>query len=361
MRRIERRLLALVIAIGFASFIIIDLTARGFVSLVSVTISLVNSLYFLAVHLTITKKRPSADQLLLPTVALLSFLGVAMIYRLGGGSEALNQTIWVGLSALISILLLIKAPHTRVLLRTPLVFMLTGVLLIAAPLLPFIGATINGATLWLRVGSLSVQPAEFAKVALILGFAGFLATRQTQLTWIQHSVMGIGFPRPKDILPLLVIWFLSLLILILQRDLGSSLLFFLSAVLLLYITTGSDFIFAAIAEELGLVGAVAVLLLYALIISKALKTANLQKSAGSSLIASGIAVFMFLQVVITIGGVTSLLPLTGLTTPFLSAGGSSLLANYILITILMLLQDQDRRVVAADSPLDDDLTRAIKL
>jgi hypothetical protein len=78
--------------------------------------------------------------------------------------------------------------------------MLTGVLLIAAPLLPFIGATINGATLWLRVGSLSVQPAEFAKVALILGFAGFLATRQTQLTWIQHSVMGIGFPRPKDIL-----------------------------------------------------------------------------------------------------------------------------------------------------------------
>jgi cell division protein FtsW (lipid II flippase) len=123
----------------------------------------------------------------------------------------------------------------------------------------------------------------------------------------------------------------------------------------------SDFIFAAIAEELGLVGAVAVLLLYALIISKALKTANLQKSAGSSLIASGIAVFMFLQVVITIGGVTSLLPLTGLTTPFLSAGGSSLLANYILITILLLLQDQDRRVVAADSPLDDDLTRAIKL
>jgi cell division protein FtsW (lipid II flippase) len=437
MRRIERRLLALVIAIGFASFIIIDLTARGFVSLVSITISLVNSLYFLAVHLIITKKRPSADQLLLPTVALLSFLGVAMIYRLGGGSEALNQTIWVGLSALISILLLIKAPHTRVLLRTPLVFMLTGVLLIATPLLPFIGATINGATLWLRVGSLSVQPAEFAKVALILGFAGFLATRQTQLTWIQHSVMGIGFPRPKDILPLLVIWFLSLLILILQRDLGSSLLFFLSAVLLLYITTGrigwlitgamllvigstfaillfdhvaqrfsiwqnpfadsagsgyqvvqaiyglaaggifgtglgngnpdlvpyaeSDFIFAAIAEELGLVGAVAVLLLYALIISKALKTANLQKSAGSSLIASGIAVFMFLQVVITIGGVTSLLPLTGLTTPFLSAGGSSLLANYILITILMLLQDQDRRVVAADSPLDDDLTRAIKL
>ena len=437
MRRTEQRLLILASLVNLASFLIIDLSARGYFSVIGFVIPLALAGIFFGFHFILVKYRPAADQLLLPAAAILTALGVAMIYRLTGGTVALQQTIWVFISLIAAAVVLIKLPNTRVLLRTPLVFMLAGLLLLAAPFLPVIGATINGATLWLRVGPLSLQPAEFAKVVLIIGFAGYLAKHQSQLTFIQRKILGIELPRAKDILPLLIVWAVSLIILVGQRDLGTSLLFFASAVLLLYITTArsswlvigfvllilggaaataifdhvqqlfniwldpfadvagsgfqvvqaiygfaaggifgtglgkgnsnlvpyaeSDFIFAAIAEELGLVGAAAVILLYGLVITKAIKTAAVGRSAGNSLIASGIAIFMFLQVLITIGGVSGALPITGLTTIFLSAGGSSLVASWILIAILFVLQDQDHALSNITTPLSDDQTRAIKL
>lgn len=437
MRRAEQRLLILASLVNLASFLIIDLSARGYFSVIGFAIPLALAGIFFGFHFVLVKYRPAADQLLLPAAAILTALGVAMIYRLTGGVGALQQTIWVFISLIAAAVILIKLPNTRVLLRTPLVFMLAGLLLLAAPFLPVIGATINGATLWLRVGPLSLQPAEFAKVVLIIGFAGYLAKHQSQLTFIQRKVLGIELPRAKDILPLLIVWAVSLIILVGQRDLGTSLLFFASAVLLLYVTTArsswlvigfvllilggaaataifdhvqqrfsiwfdpfadvagsgfqavqaiygfaaggifgtglgkgnsnlvpyaeSDFIFAAIAEELGLVGAAAVILLYGLVITKAIKTATAGRSAGNSLIASGIAIFMFLQVLITIGGVSGALPITGLTTIFLSAGGSSLVASWILIAILFVLQDQDHALSNITTPLSDDQTRAIKL
>lgn len=437
MRRAEQRLLILASLVNLASFLIIDLSARGYFSVIGFAIPLALAGIFLGFHFVLVKYRPAADQLLLPAAAILTALGVAMIYRLTGGTGALQQTIWVFISLIAATVILIKLPNTRVLLRTPLVSMLAGLLLLAAPFLPVIGATINGATLWLRVGPLSLQPAEFAKVVLIIGFAGYLAKHQSQLTFIQRKVLGIELPRAKDILPLLIVWAVSLIILVGQRDLGTSLLFFASAVLLLYITTArsswlvigfvllilggaaataifdhvqqrfsiwldpfadvagsgfqvvqaiygfaaggifgtglgkgnsnlvpyaeSDFIFAAIAEELGLVGAAAVILLYGLVITKAIKTAAAGRSAGNSLIASGIAIFMFLQVLITIGGVSGALPITGLTTIFLSAGGSSLVASWILIAILFVLQDQDHALSNITTPLSDDQTQTIKL
>ena len=435
MRRTEQRLLILTSLVNLASFLIIDLSARGYFSVIGFVIPLALAGIFFGFHFILVKYRPAADQLLLPAAAILTALGVAMIYRLTGGTGALQQTIWVFISLIAAAVVLIKLPNTRVLLRTPLVFMLAGLLLLAAPFLPVIGATINGATLWLRVGPLSLQPAEFAKVVLIIGFAGYLAKHQSQLTFIQRKILGIELPRAKDILPLLIVWAVSLIILVGQRDLGTSLLFFASAVLLLYITTArsswlvigfvllilggaaataifdhvqqrfniwldpfadvagsgfqvvqaiygfaaggifgtglgkgnsnlvpyaeSDFIFVAIAEELGLVGAAAVILLYGLVITKAIKTAAVGRSAGNSLIASGIAIFMFLQVLITVGGVSGALPITGLTTIFLSAGGSSLVASWILIAILFVLQDQDHALSNITTPLSDDQTRAI--
>ena len=357
MRRTEQRLLILASLVNLASFLIIDLSARGYFSVIGFVIPLALAGIFFGFHFILVKYRPAADQLLLPAAAILTALGVAMIYRLTGGTGALQQTIWVFISLIAAAVVLIKLPNTRVLLRTPLVFMLAGLLLLAAPFLPVIGATINGATLWLRVGPLSLQPAEFAKVVLIIGFAGYLAKHQSQLTFIQRKILGIELPRAKDILPLLIVWAVSLIILVGQRDLGTSLLFFASAVLLLYITTArsswlvigfvllilggaaataifdhvqqrfniwldpfadvagsgfqvvqaiygfaaggifgtglgkgnsnlvpyaeSDFIFAAIAEELGLVGAAAVILLYGLVITKAIKTAAVGRSAGN--------------------------------------------------------------------------------
>lgn len=437
MRSIERNLLIIVSLVILAAFLIVDFAARGYLAPVGIVIPIVLSGLFFTIHAVLRRYRPTAAELLLPAAALLTGIGVAMIYRLTGGVGALQQTMWVAVSAILVMIILIKLPNTRVLLRTPLVFLLTGVVLLAMPLLPVIGATINGATLWLRVGPLSMQPAEFAKVVLIIGFAGFLAKHQSQLTFIHRKILGIELPRPKDILPLLIVWLIALLLLVGQRDLGTSLLFYAAAVLLLYVTTArrswliigsvllviggtaaalifdhvatrfriwlnpfadiagdgfqvvqaiyglaaggifgtglgqgnpnlipyveSDFIFTAIAEELGLVGASAVLLLYGLIIANAVKTAGKMRSAGNMLIAAGIAIFVFLQVLITIGGVTGALPLTGLTTIFLSAGGSSLVASWILIALLLALQDQDRIVTTLPTELSDDQTRAISL
>lgn len=437
MRRTERNLLVLVNVVILAAFQIIDFAARGFFAPIGLIMPVALATMFVTLHLALSKYRASADQLLLPAVSLLTGLGVAMIYRLTGGTGALQQTIWVLVSLIGASVIIVKLPNTRALLRTPLVFMVTGLILLALPFLPVVGATINGATLWLRVGELSVQPAEFAKVALIIGFAGYLAKNQSQLTFIHRTVFGIKLPRPKDILPLIVVWLISLLLLVGQRDLGTSLLFFGAAVLLLYLTTGrsswlviggvllvvggtaaslifdhvrarfniwldpfadisgsgfqvvqgiyglaaggifgtglgqgnpnlvpyveSDFIFTAIAEELGLVGAAAVILLYGLIVSKAMKTAISVRSVGNKLIAGGIAIFVFLQVVITIGGVTAALPLTGLTTIFLSAGGSSLVASWALIALLFALQDQDHVLGQLPVELSDDQTRAISL
>lgn len=437
MRRTERNLIFLVSFVILAAFIIIDFAARGYFAPIGIVIPFLLFVMFFVVHLVLTKARPTADQQLLPAISLLSGIGVAMIYRLTGGVGALQQTIWVMVSVIAVLVVLLKLPNTRVLLRTPLVFMLIGLATLALPFLPVIGATINGATLWLRIGGLSVQPAEFAKVVLIIGFAGYLAKHQSQLTFIHRKVIGIELPRPKDILPLVIVWLVSLVLLVGQRDLGTSLLFFVAAVLLLYVTTArsswliigalflvvggtlaslifdhvrerftiwldpfadisgsgfqvvqaiyglaaggifgtglgqgnpnlvpyaeSDFIFAAIAEELGLVGAAAVILLYALVVAKALKTAIAMRSSGNMLIASGIAIFIFLQVLITIGGVTGALPLTGLTTIFLSAGGSSLVASWLLIALLFVLQDQDKTVSGLPTELSDDQTRAIRL
>lgn len=437
MRSVERNLLIIVSFVILAAFLIIDFAARGYLAPIGILIPIVLSGLFFTIHAVLTKYRPTSAEQLLPAAALLTGIGVAMIYRLTGGVGALQQTLWVAVSTVLVIIILIKLPNTRVLLRTPLVFLLTGVVLLALPLLPVIGATINGATLWLRIGPLSMQPAEFAKVVLIIGFAGYLAKHQPQLTFIHRKIFGIELPRPKDILPLLIVWLIALLLLVGQRDLGTSLLFYVAAVLLLYVTTArrswliigsvllgiggtvaavifdhvatrfriwldpfadiagdgfqvvqaiyglaaggifgtglgqgnpnlvpyveSDFIFTAIAEELGLVGASAVLLLYGLIIANAVKTAGKMRSAGNMLIAAGIAIFIFLQVLITIGGVTGALPLTGLTTIFLSAGGSSLVASWVLIALLLALQDQDRVVTNLPPELSDDQTRAISL
>ncbi|MGA1329833.1 MAG: FtsW/RodA/SpoVE family cell cycle protein, partial [Candidatus Nanopelagicales bacterium] len=184
MRRTERNLLVLVNVVILAAFLIIDFAARGFFAPIGLIIPVALAIMFVAVHLALSKYRASADQLLLPAVSLLTGLGVAMIYRLTGGTGALQQTIWVLVSVIGAGVIIVKLPNTRALLRTPLVFMVIGLILLALPFLPIIGATINGATLWLRIGELSVQPAEFAKVALIIGFAGYLAKNQSQLTFI---------------------------------------------------------------------------------------------------------------------------------------------------------------------------------
>jgi cell division protein FtsW (lipid II flippase) len=311
------------------------------------------------------------------------------------------------------------------------------------PLLPVIGVTRNGARIWINLLGFSFQPGEVAKVMLVIFFAGYLVLHRDALALAGRRVVGIDLPRGRDLGPILVMWLISLGVLVFQRDLGSSLLFFGLFLVMLYVATErpgwlvvgttlfaggayagfllfshvqarvdawlnpfdpgvnsyqivqgmygmawggligrglgqgdptlipfsySDFIVASIGEELGLTGVMAVIVLYGLIVERALRTALVARDAFGKLIATGLGVVFALQVFVVIGGVTKLIPLTGLTTPFLSYGGSSLVANWFIVGLLLRISDQARRPLpdlagdgdGADDGMDDS-TQVVKL
>jgi cell division protein FtsW (lipid II flippase) len=300
-----------------------------------------------------------------------------------------------------------------------------------------LGTQINGARIWIHLGPFSFQPGEIAKVLLVIFFAGYLVLHRDALALAGRRVMGIDLPRGRDLGPILVMWLISLGILVFQRDLGSSLLFFGLFLVMLYVATErpgwlivggllfvggayagyllfghvqarvgawldpfgskydsyqivqgmygqawgglvgrglgqgdptlipfsySDFIIAAIGEELGLTGVMAVIMLYGLIVERALRTALVCRDAFGKLVATGLAVVFALQVFVVIGGVTKLIPLTGLTTPFMSYGGSSLVANWAIIALLLRISDQARRPLPdLTGSMDEDATQVVNI
>jgi len=306
-------------------------------------------------------------------------------------------------------------------------FGFAAIVLLLMPLLPVLGKTINGSRIWIGVGPFSFQPGEVAKVLLVIAFAGYLVLHRDALALAGRRVAGIDLPRGRDLGPILVVWLISLGILVFQRDLGSSLLFFGLFLVMLYVATErpgwlvvggvlflggafvsyqflahvqnrvniwldpmkyfdqtpgsgqlveslfgmawggligrgfgggspervpfaeSDFIIGAIGEELGLTGVIAVILCYGLIVERALRAALICRDGFGKLMATGLAAVFALQVFVVIGGVTRLIPLTGLTTPFLSYGGSSLVANWVMVALLLRISDQARRPVTDDA------------
>ncbi|WP_106850226.1 FtsW/RodA/SpoVE family cell cycle protein [Blastococcus sp. Marseille-P5729] len=392
-------------------------------------------------HIAVRITAPYADPVLLPSVALLNGLGLVMIRRLDftekafaesegtpvPSSSANPQIAWMVLGVLLFVAVLVVYRDHRTLGRFTFTLGFAGLFLLVLPaVLPgAIAPEINGAKIWLRFAGFSIQPGEFAKVALLISFAGYLVAKRDVLSLASRKVMGLEFPRMRDLGPILVMWGFSLVILMFQRDLGSSLLFFGIFVALLYIATEkfswvviglllflggatlaynlfghvqrrveawldpfgsgdagyqlrqsmfgfgtggmfgtgwgnghpekvplpkSDFITAALGEELGLVGITAVIVLYVVIVERGFRTSLLVRDSFGTLLAAGIAFSIGLQVFVIVGGVTGLIPLTGLTTPFLSAGGSSLLANLILLALLMRMSDAARRPAVRKAP-----------
>ncbi|MSW66584.1 MAG: FtsW/RodA/SpoVE family cell cycle protein, partial [Actinobacteria bacterium] len=311
-----------------------------------------------------------------------------------------------------------------------------GLLGLLLPLLPVVGKTVNGARLWVQFFGLSFQPAEASKIFLTIFFAGYLVVKRDSLALVRTKVLGVGFPRPKDVGPLLVAWLVSLGVLIFQRDLGTSLLFFGLFVCMLYVATqrrgwliiggslfivgatlayfafghvrlrvniwwdpwadsngdgyqlvqslygfasgglfgsglgqgypefvpfaNTDFIVAAIGEELGLVGMCALLLFFGILIERGLRTAIAVRDSFGQLLAVGLSIVLAIQVFVIIGGVTRLIPLTGLTTPFLSYGGSSLVANWVIVALLIRISDRARRPDVFVPPVDEALTQVVR-
>ena len=390
--------------------------------------------FALVAHFGVGRFAPNADPVILPLVTLLNLLGLTMIHRLDiaeaqraarqgatiPAATFTTQTAWTVLGISLLLLVLAVVRDHRILQRYTYTSMLIGVVLLLMPLMPILGASINGARLWVRIGGQSFQPGEFAKLFLAIFFAGFLVLKRESLALIRVRRWGVGLPRPRDLGPILVCWAISIAVLVFQRDLGTSLLFFGLFVSMLYSATGqrtwlaigsalfmsgatiayflfghvrtrvqvwldpfsyadaqgyqivqslyglasgglfgsglgngfpylvpfakSDFILAAIGEELGFVGLSAVLMLYAVLVQRGFKLASTVRDGFGQLLAGGLAVVLGLQTFIVAGGVTRLIPLTGLTTPFLTAGGSSLVANWIAVAVLLRISDTAARV-----------------
>ncbi|WP_121258791.1 FtsW/RodA/SpoVE family cell cycle protein [Nocardioides ferulae] len=411
-------------------------------------------------HVVVRFFAPYADPVLLPIVAALNGLGLAVIHRLDLAYEAAGksqhdfaqqQLTWMTLGVVLFVLTIALLRDHRVLQRFTYTSGLGALALLLLPMLPGIGNTVNGARIWINVGPFSFQPGEVAKVLLVVMFAGYLVLHRDALALAGRRVLFIDLPRGRDLGPILAMWAVSLSILVVQRDLGSSLLFFGLFLVMLYVaterpgwlivgglmffggagflywfsaTTGrlshiqnrvniwldpmayydkspgsgqlvesmfgmswggligrgfgegqpdrvpyaeSDFIVGAIGEELGLTAVMAVILLYGLIVERALRAALISRDGFGKLVATGLAAVLALQVFVVIGGVTRLIPLTGLTTPFLSYGGSSLVANWVIIALLLRISDQARRPVPDLSGNDDsdgfgdDATQVVKL
>ena len=375
------------------------------------------TLFYVVAHFAVRKLAPQADPLVLPLAATLNTIRVATVFRLDGRSgvpEGVGaaQVTWtlLGLGLFVATVFFIK--DFRSLARYKYILGFTGVGLLLLPMTP-LGATINGARLWVAVGPLSFQPGELAKVCLVIFFAAYLAERKELLAIASKRVAGIHLPDVKHFGPLVVMWSLSLAVMFFEKDLGSSLLFFSIFLTMLYMATArfvyvalggalfaigsyagykifvhvqdrvqvwldvfdpkyiqdegfqlaqslfalaqgglfgtglgrgrpdvipaahTDFIFSAVGEELGLLGTSAVLLCFMLMVARGLRISLQTKDDFGKLLGAGLITIFGLQTIIILGGVTRLMPLTGITLPFMSYGGSSLLSNFILIGLLI--------------------------
>jgi cell division protein FtsW (lipid II flippase) len=451
-RGAELFLLILALAVGIGAYAAVGLGVEGEVPTDLIAYGGWLAVLIIVCHVVVRVAAPYADPVLLPVVAALNGLGLAVIHRLDLAYEAdgrsqhefaQQQLIWMTLGVALFVATLLLVRDHRVLQRFTYTLGLSAILLLLMPMVPGLGTTVNGARIWISLGPFSFQPGEVAKVLLVIAFAGYLVLHRDALALAGRRVLFVDLPRGRDLGPILAMWLISLGILVFQRDLGSSLLFFGLFLVMLYVATErpgwlvvgsllffggaaiafqifshvqnrvniwldpmpyydqspgsgqivegmfgmawggligrgfgngsperipyaeSDFIVAAIGEELGLTGVIAVVLMYGLLVERALRAALVCRDGFGKLVATGLAAVLALQVFVVIGGVTRLIPLTGLTTPFLSYGGSSLVANWVIIALLLRISDQARRPAPSldvdDSDADAEATQVVKV
>ena len=361
-------------------------------------------------------RRDGTDLTLFPAAMLLASLGLIMIGRLKP-ALFLTQMRWLLLGLIVYLFLVFLGERVLRLLSYPYLLGVFCLLLLCSAL--FFGTEIGGSRNWIVFGPFAVQPSEFGKIVIIMFLAAYLTEHREVLTLPRHRLLWLKLPVLRFIAPLLFIWGIAILMFVVQRDLGSALLFFGIAVSMTYMATGrksyvalafafflgaaalsysffshvrvrfniwldpwsdpsgsayqvvqslfalgsggvwgagfahghpnlipevhTDFIFAAIAEELGLLGSLGVMLVFALFFYRAIRIALACREETRILLAAGIAVVFLLQAFIIIAGVTKFLPLTGITLPFVSYGGSSMIASFMLLGILTVLSKKENR------------------
>ena len=407
-------------------------------------------------HLVVRKFAPYADPLLLPLATLLNGVGLVVIWRLDQSERLQRSSTFIeaaprqllnsalGVALFVAVLIFLK--DHRILQRYTYISMAAAVVLLVLPLVPGLGFDNFGAKIWIKIPGLgSLQPGEFAKIALAIFFAGYLMVKRDALALASRRFMGLYLPRGRDLGPIIVVWIISILILVFETDLGTSLLFFGMFIIMLYVATertswivfgllmsaagavgvagfeshvqqrveawldpmneyllsqkgvighteqsmqalwafgsggtlgtglgqghsdligfaaNSDFILATFGEELGLAGVMAILLIYGLVVERGVRTALAARDPFGKLLAIGLSGAFALQVFVVAGGVMGLIPLTGMTMPFLAYGGSSVIANWALIGILIRISDTARRPAPAPaSNPDAEMTQVVR-
>lgn len=380
-------------------------------------------LLLLVAHVAVRRLAPLADPTLLPMAALLCGIGFVTIARLDrdlDSSLAAAQATWtaVGVGAFVLTLLVVR--RTASLERYRYTAALAALIALLAPLAPPpIGRTINGARLWVRIGPLNFQPGEAAKILLVVFLASYLVEKRELLSSATRKIGRLRLPDPKHFGPVLLAWGVSIVVMVQERDLGSSLLFFAVFVAMIYVATersvylllggalfasgafmghrlfshvqvrvstwidpwadpqgkgyqllqslyalgagglagtglglgspqripnsATDFVFSAIGEELGLFGTVAIVITFLLLIGSGFRIAIATSRPFAKLFAAGLTTILAIQSVLILGGVTRLIPLTGITLPFVSYGGSSLVANFVILALLLRISDESAR------------------
>ncbi|MFD3531481.1 FtsW/RodA/SpoVE family cell cycle protein [Streptomyces sp. NPDC058664] len=454
-RNTELALLAFAVVIPVFAYLNVGLAIDGEVPAGMLGYGLGLALLAGVAHLVVRKWAPYADPLLLPLATLLNGMGLVLIWRLDQSPrliatsmrlydsfspDAPKQMMYsaIGIAMFVGMLLMLK--DHRVLQRYTYISMVAALVLLLLPLVPGLGSAVYGAKIWINVAGFSIQPGEFAKIVLAIFFSGYLMVKRDALALASRRFMGLYLPRGRDLGPILTIWAVSLLILIFENDLGTSLLFFGMFVIMLYVATertswivmgllmsvagavgvasfaghvqdrvdawadpfscadkvaacdqmtevlmsfgsggilgtglgqgnsdligfaaNSDFIFATVGEELGLTGVMVFLLFYGLIVERGVRTALAARDPFGKLLAMGLSGAFALQIFVVAGGVMGLIPLTGMTMPFLAYGGSSVIANWALIGILIRISDTARRPAPAPAPSPDaEMTQVVR-
>lgn len=407
----------LIVTLGFASVYLAQQSAISSASVSYIAIFL--GLYLIA-HVVTRMQLPYADPYLLPLAALLTGIGVTLIYRIDP-DQALRQGVWVAIGLVLFVAGIILMRDYRKLESIKYTLGLTAVVLLILPALPGIGRTINGATLWVDLGPFVFQPGELAKVMIVIFLASYLRDRRDVLT----GAHWYSLPPIRHLGPLIVVWGAAIVVLILTNDLGGGLLYFSVFIAMLYIATGrllyvigglglfvagalavyritphvadrvsiwldpwsdpsgagyqlvqsiyaissgglfgsglgrgalftldggtyipfleTDFIYSALVQELGLAGGAALILIYVLFVYRGFHVAMTAQDGFSKLLIGGLTATFAIQAFLILGGVTGLIPLTGITLPFVSYGGSSVVANLLILGLALAVSDRANR------------------
>jgi cell division protein FtsW (lipid II flippase) len=399
LRNTEFWLLLIACFINAAAIVLVQLGAMGRVDTQLVLLGAGLSVLVFGLHIAMRFVARDADPFLLPIATVLNGLGIAMIYRIdiangesGWESASVRQIVWSAIAIIAGIVTILVIRNHRVLFRYTYLSGLVAIVLLLLPLLPGIGREVNGARVWIGIGEIATfQPGEIAKIALAVFFAGYLVRNRDSLSMVGRRFLGMQFPRARDLGPLLVVWALSMSVIGLSLFIGGALI---ASQTLGYVAnrfanwldpfnperfdqefggsyqlvqglfglanggligTGwgqgrpditpvpqSDYIIASLGEELGLAGIFVILALYVLFVARGFRIGFAGQDDFGKLLGVGLAFVIALQVFIVVGGVTRVIPLTGLTTPFLAAGGSSLVANWIIVALLLRLSDTVR-------------------